>query len=276
MNKRYLFVLLLLLAVTFSSCKSSSKKAAGTKPGKTVKGKPPTQTPAAPPAAPSTPTPYLTAAAEAKTFDLRDGYRLELVLSDPIIKEPVLTVFDGDGRMFVAEMRTYMQDIDGHNQMVPKSCVSVHWSSKHNGVYDQHAIYADNLVLPRMILPLADGVLINETGTEEIYLYQDTKGNGVADKKVLWRAGGGRGGNLEHQPSGLVWDLDNWIYMAVNGFRLRMHANRDVRSFCVSQRIRDGFLRNPIHLSGDAAGVNGNERRVGLHRTLDVVNGHRR
>ncbi len=40
------------------------------------------------------------------------GYHLELVLAEPHIEEPVLAVFDGNGRMYVAEMRTYMQDGD--------------------------------------------------------------------------------------------------------------------------------------------------------------------
>ena len=46
-------------------------------------------------------------------------------------------------------------------------------------------------------------------------------GDGVSDKKDLWFAGGARGGNLEHQQSGLVWCLDNWMYQATNSFRLR-------------------------------------------------------
>jgi len=33
--------------------------------------------------------------------------------------------------------------------------------------------------------------------------------------------GGKRGGNLEHQPSGLIWSLDNWIYSTYNAQRYR-------------------------------------------------------
>src|SRR5579859_4343145 len=77
-------------------------------------------------------TPYLTPEEEAKTFVYQDGYSLQLVLSDPIIKEPVLCVFDGNGRMFVAEMRTYMQDVDGKNEHTRTSRISLHWSSKKN------------------------------------------------------------------------------------------------------------------------------------------------
>src|SRR4051812_17034470 len=78
------------------------------------------QTPAVnsePPLPPQAPVQALSAADEAKTFQLPPGYRMELVLSEPEIKEPVIASFDGDGRMFVAEMRTYMQDIDGHDEL---------------------------------------------------------------------------------------------------------------------------------------------------------------
>src|SRR5689334_8201222 len=96
--------------------------------------------------APSQPTPYLSPADELKTFHLPPGYRMELVVSDPIIREPVVTVFDGDGKMFIAEMRTYMQDIDGSNEHTNAGLVSLHWSSKHNGIYDKHTIFADHLL----------------------------------------------------------------------------------------------------------------------------------
>ena len=175
-----------------------------------------------PPEDTSTPTPYLTPEEEAKKFVMQDGYRLELVLSDPVIKEPVLTVFDGNGRMYVAEMRSYMQDIDGKGEHQHNSRISLHWSSKGDGVYDKHTVFIDNLLLPRMVLPLGDGILVNETDSDDIWLYRDTKGTGVADKKVLFHAGGPRGGNLEHQPSGLIWNLDNWMYMSVNAYRLRI------------------------------------------------------
>ncbi|MFN7139803.1 MAG: hypothetical protein ACK4UN_10730, partial [Limisphaerales bacterium] len=178
---------------------------------------------------PSTPTPYLSAEEQLKTFELPKGYRLELVVGDPIISEPVALAFDGDGRMFVAEMRTYMQDIDGNDQHSNKGCVSLHWSSKRNGVYDRHTIFADNLILPRMILPVADGLIINETDSNDLWLYQDTNRDGVADKKTRIYKGGKRGGNLEHQQSGLIWNLDNWLYMTVNDYRLRVQGTNVIR-----------------------------------------------
>ena len=49
---------------------------------------------------------------ELKHFVLQQGYRMELVLSDPVIDEPTAVTFDGNGRMFVLEDRAYMQNAD--------------------------------------------------------------------------------------------------------------------------------------------------------------------
>ena len=164
---------------------------------------------------------------ELKTIQLPEGYKLELVLSDPEIKEPVMAVFDGNGRMYVAEMRTYMQDIDGHGENEPRSRISRHESTKGDGVFDKHTVYLDNLVLPRAVLPLDDRVLVNVTDTADITINRDSKHDGVADETKVWFNGGPRGGNLEHQASGLVWGLDNWIYSTYNSYRLRWNGKGD-------------------------------------------------
>ncbi|HRQ89195.1 MAG TPA: hypothetical protein PLA50_10370, partial [Bacteroidia bacterium] len=169
-------------------------------------------------------TPYLTAEEQLATFRLPPGYRMELVVGDPDIKEPVAIAFDGNGRMFVAEMRAFMRDLDGTDQREKNGRVSMHWSSKGDGVFDRHSVFIDGLVLPRMILPLDGALLVGETDTNDLHLYRDTDGDGVADQKELWFEGGPRGGNLEHQPSGLVWCLDNWIYASYNAYRLRWNG----------------------------------------------------
>ncbi|CAN5769226.1 hypothetical protein BH11VER1_BH11VER1_10290 [soil metagenome] len=170
---------------------------------------------------PQPPVKGLSPEEEAKTFKLPPGYHLQLALSEPDIKEPVTMAFDGNGRLFVAEFLSYMQDIDGTAELESVSRVSMHWSSKNDGVFDKHTVFADKLKLPRLLLPMADGVLIGETDTNDLYLYKDTNGDGVSDEKKLVYEGGPRGGNLEHQPSGLTYAIDNWLYTAVNNYRLR-------------------------------------------------------
>ncbi|WP_395750299.1 discoidin domain-containing protein [Prosthecobacter sp.] len=166
----------------------------------------------------------LTAEEELKTIQLPNGYALELVLNDPLIKEPMAIAFDGNGKMYIVEMRTYMQDIDGTDELTPKSRISLHESTKGDGVFDKHSVYMDNILLPRMVLPLDDRVLVGITDTNDITLHRDANGDGVADEQAPWYVGGPRGGNMEHQPSGLVWGLDNWIYTTYNGYRLRWNG----------------------------------------------------
>ena len=47
----------------------------------------------------------LPAAEQQKQFVLQPGYRIAPVLTDPDIKEPGAIAFDGNGRMFVLELR---------------------------------------------------------------------------------------------------------------------------------------------------------------------------
>jgi glucose/arabinose dehydrogenase/mono/diheme cytochrome c family protein len=155
------------------------------------------------------------------TMELPSGYRLEPVLAEPHIAEPVMIAFDGNGRMYVAEMRTYMQDPDATGEQEPVSRVSRHEDTNGDGVFDRHTVFADKLLLPRILLPLDDRIIIGETNTDDLYIYRDSDGDGVADEKTLWFEGGPRGGNMEHQPSGLVWAMDNGIYSTYYDYRLR-------------------------------------------------------
>ena len=184
------------------------------------------QAPAAPVAAPSPPPPKaLSPEASIATMQMPKGYRLEPVLTEPQIAEPVMVAFDGNGRMYVAEMRSYMMDADGTGEQEPVSRVSRHEDTDGDGVYDRHTVFADKLLLPRIMLTLDDRIIIGETNTDDLYIYRDSDGDGVADEKTLWFQGGPRGGNMEHQPNGLVWAMDNGIYSTYYDYRLRVGAD---------------------------------------------------
>ena len=156
-----------------------------------------------------------------KSIELPDGYSLELVLSDPNIEEPVACAFDGNGVLYVVEMRTYMQTADATGEQEPRSRISRHEDTDGDGVYDKHSVFIDNLLLPRAVLPLDDRVMVHVTNTLDLWNYRDTDGDGVADEKEKIYDGGRRGGNMEHQPSGLIWGLDNWIYITYENRRYR-------------------------------------------------------
>ena len=143
--------------------------------------------------------------------------------TDPLIEDPVGVTFDGNGRMYVLEMRSYMQDADGSNSRAPISRISRHEDTDGDGNYDKHTVFVDKMVMPRIAFPLGDGVILAlETDNRDMYKYTDTNGDGVSDKKELFYPGVGRVTNMEWQPGGLTWAMDNWLYMTYNPFRLRI------------------------------------------------------
>jgi mono/diheme cytochrome c family protein len=157
-----------------------------------------------------------------QSIHLPPGYHLQLVAAEPDVISPVCMAWDGNGVLYVCEMRTYMLDVNGGKTMEKKSRVSRWESTKGDGVYDRHTVFVDNLLLPRQILPLDDGrVIIRETNSKDLYVYRDTNGDGVSDEKVEFYIGGEARGNLEHQSSNLTWNIDNWMYQTVDPTRFR-------------------------------------------------------
>ena len=152
--------------------------------------------------------------------------------------------FDGNGRMYVGEMISYMMDADASREHDPISRISRWESTKGDGAYDKHTVFADKLVAPRMILPLQDGVILtSETDSDDIVKWTDTNGDGVADKREVVFTGIGQSGdaNIEHQKAGLLWNMDNWIYTTYNPFRIRWTPS--------------GFLREPTGPNGGQWGL---------------------
>jgi glucose/arabinose dehydrogenase/mono/diheme cytochrome c family protein len=171
---------------------------------------------------PQPPVLPLSPAEQAKRFVMQPGYRIAPVLADPDIQEPGAIAFDGNGRMFVLELRGYMQDKDGKGQLDPVGRISRHEDEDNDGVYERHTVFVDKLVFPRFVMPFgADSVLTMESNADEVWQFTDTNGDGVSDKKALFTANFGRSGNVEHQQAFLYWGMDNWLYSTVNAFRVR-------------------------------------------------------
>ena len=161
-----------------------------------------------------------------KRFWLPPGYRLEPVLSDPIIEDPAQIAFDGNGRMFLVELRGYFQTPEGIDLIPPVGRISMHEDRDSDGMFERHSVFVDRMVFPRFVMPFgANSILTMETNADEVWRYTDTNADGVADKKELFATNFGRAGNMESQQSSLFWAMDNWLYSTVNAFRLRWTPN---------------------------------------------------
>ena len=97
--------------------------------------------------------PVLSPADEAKKIWMQPGFKLEAVLSDPDIQEPAQIAFDGNGRMFVLEIRGYMQDADAAGELDPVGRISVHEDKDGDGIYETHHVFVDHLIFPRFVTP---------------------------------------------------------------------------------------------------------------------------
>lgn len=173
------------------------------------------------------PIDFLSPEESMKTMYLPEGYHIELVASEPMINEPAAMAWDANGRLYVAEMLTYMQDIDGTNENEPWSRISVLEDLDGDGKMDKSTVYIDSLLLPRIILPLDDRLIVGETYNRDMWSYRDTDGDNVADEKILLLKDDKRdNANLEHQSASMIWSIDNWLYLTRNSLRYRFTHNK--------------------------------------------------
>src|SRR5690606_13431584 len=171
---------------------------------------------------PKPPVVALSPADEARLFWLPPGYRLEPVLTEPDIEAPAAIAFDGNGRMYVIEIVSYMKDADATGQMDPVNRISRHEDIDGDGRYERHTVFVDGLVFPRFVLPFgADAILTMESNADDVWKFTDTDGDGVADSKELFTTRFGRAGNVQLQQAGLFLAMDNWMYSTFNAFRVR-------------------------------------------------------
>ncbi|HKQ38253.1 MAG TPA: dehydrogenase, partial [Verrucomicrobiae bacterium] len=75
------------------------------------------------------------------TFQLRNGFRLELVASEPLVSDPIALAFDEDGRLFVAEMNDY-------NRKEHRGRVSRLVDTDGDGRFDKATVFAKDLHWP--------------------------------------------------------------------------------------------------------------------------------
>lgn len=161
--------------------------------------------------------PVIPAEAAAATMALEEGFALELVAAEPMIHDPVALAFDGNGRIWVAEMRGYMPDIDGKLEEATYGRISVLEDTDNDGAVDKHTVFLEKYLLPRAVaLVDADKTLLF-ADNEQLYeaeILIDEKGSITAGKVTVVDKNYAEGGNPEHKPNGLVTALDNWIYNA--------------------------------------------------------------
>ena len=137
------------------------------------------------------------------------GFLVELVASEPLVKDPIAFDWGADGKLWVVEMGDYPLGVDGKGK--PGGVVRFLEDENGDGIYDRQTTFLDGLGFPTGILPWRQGVLV--ACAPDIFYAEDKDGDGKADfRKVLFT--GFTEGNQQHRLNGFELCLDGWVYGA--------------------------------------------------------------
>lgn len=158
-------------------------------------------------------------------FILQPGFAIQTIAAEPLLDSPMAFSFDKKGRIWVVELPGYMRDIDGSEQQKADGKVVLLEDTNQDGRMDQRTVILDQLEAPRAVLCAYDGLLYSK-GTELWWArLDDTK----ITEQVLVDSLYVVGGNIEHQPNGLLYNIDNWIYSAKSKARYRYQDGQWLR-----------------------------------------------
>lgn len=142
-----------------------------------------------------------------KCIKVRPGFKVELMVAEPLVMDPIAFAWGPDGKFWVVEMGDYPLGVDGKNKFGGK--IKFLEKSKPDGPYDKMTLFMDNVGYPTGVFPYKNGVLV--TCAPDIF-YAEMGKDGKVTKEVLFT--GFREGNQQHRVNGLTWGIDNWIYGA--------------------------------------------------------------
>ena len=143
------------------------------------------------------------------TFQLPEGFRIELVAAEPQVVDPISIAFDEQGRLYVLEGRDY--------PLSPESLgrIKLLEDADGDGRYEKASIFADQLHFPHGLLPWKGGVLV--TCAPDILYLADTDGDHRADVRKVVLTGFARV-NPQLRVNSPNYEIDNWIYAAYPKF----------------------------------------------------------
>lgn len=187
-----------------------------------------------------------------KSFQLREGFRIDLVAAEPLVQSPVALDFDENGRMFVVEYPEYNQYANKNYK--GRGRVRLLEDSDGDGRYDKSSIYVDNLETPTAVVCYDGGIFV---GTPpDILFCKDTKGDGKVDVRKPIYTGFGRDHAGEGMLNSFHWGLDNRFHISpgLDGGNVRRADQKDGKSVSVRGQ---GFLFDPRSLAFELTGGGG-------------------
>lgn len=145
-----------------------------------------------------------------KTIQLDPAWRVDLFASEPMFADPVAMEIDEDGRIYVVQDSGYPLDTEDAAGKI--------WlleDTNDDGKPDRSTLFAEKLVMPTGVMRWKKGILV--TDAPNLWYLEDTNGDGKADIKQAVLTGFAFT-NPQHTVNSPTYGLDNWIYLAHEGF----------------------------------------------------------
>ncbi|MDT0539416.1 c-type cytochrome [Croceitalea sp. P059] len=156
---------------------------------------------------------------DLSSYQIEKGFYLDALAAEPLIDAPIALSFDNSGGMWVLEMTGYMQSLEGINEEAPIGRIVILEDKDNDGVIDHSKVFLDNLKLARALAHINGGLLY----AEPPFLYfTQINTDMTPGKTTIVDSTYAVGGNVEHQPNGLLVNIDNWIYSAKASKRYRL------------------------------------------------------
>jgi putative membrane-bound dehydrogenase-like protein len=171
----------------------------------------------------------LTPRQELATFTVPEGFRVELVASEPNVIDPVAMAFDEDGRILVAEMPGYPND-GVATGTATSGRIRLLEDLDGDGVYEKSKIVLDGLRFPTGVMPYKGGLLI-ANAPDLIYLPAPG-----AKPKTLYS--GFALNNIQQLVNSLQWGLDNHVHAVAGMAGGTIHSTERAKTPAVELRGR--------------------------------------
>ena len=153
---------------------------------------------------------------EQKSFVVPDGFRVELVASEPDIAKPMNLAFDVRGRLWISSSLEY--PFAAAANVTPRDTIRILEDKDGDGKADVVTVFADKLNIPIGLIPYGDGVIC--FSIPNIWFLHDKDGDGTCDEREVLYGPFDTTRDTHGMCNAFRRGDDGWIY-ACHGFNNR-------------------------------------------------------
>lgn len=181
------------------------------------------------------------------SFELPEGYEINLFAESPLLYKPIHMNFDSQGRLWIASSSVYPQIKPG--QTADDSIVVLE-DRDGDGKAETSRIFAEGLLIPTGVEPGDGGVYVGQS--TELLHFKDTDGDGKADVRKVVLSGFGTE-DTHHILHTLHWGMDGQLYMNQS---IYIHTHTETPNGVVHLNsggilnLRPSTLEMGIHMKG--------------------------